>query len=88
MNKPTKTLAVLIIEDQESDAQLLIRLLKKADYDLVYEQVEAAGQMRAALEKRVIANHDNGFLPEGSVLEGYDASRAPGALTRLTSTSL
>ena len=52
MNKPTKTLAVLIIEDQESDAQLLIRLLKKADYELVYEQVETAGQMRAALEKR------------------------------------
>ena len=45
-------LAVLIVEDMESDAQLLIRLLKKADYELVYEQVETAGQMRAALEKR------------------------------------
>jgi arylsulfatase A-like enzyme len=36
-------------------------------------------RMRAALEKRVLANMDNGFLPEGSELEGYDASRAPGA---------
>ncbi len=36
-------------------------------------------RMRTALEKRVIANNDNGFLPEGSALEGYDASRAPGA---------
>jgi hypothetical protein len=36
-------------------------------------------RMRAALEKRVIANMDNGFLPEGSDLEGYNASRAPGA---------
>ena len=45
-------LAVLIVEDLESDAQLLVRLLKKADYELVYEQVETAGQMRAALEKR------------------------------------
>ena len=35
--------------------------------------------MRAALAKRVIANCDNGFLPEGSALEGYDASHAPGA---------
>ena len=52
MNQPTKALAVLIVEDLESDAQLLVRLLKKADYELVYEQVETAGQMRAALEKR------------------------------------
>jgi arylsulfatase A-like enzyme len=37
-------------------------------------------RMRAALEKRVLANKDNGFLPEGSALEGYDASHAPGAL--------
>ena len=52
MNKSTKTLAVLIIEDQESDAQLLVRFLKKADYELVYEHIETAEQMRAALEKR------------------------------------
>ena len=45
-------LAVLIVEDMESDAQLLVRLLKKADYELVYEQVETAEQMRSALEKR------------------------------------
>ena len=45
-------LSVLIVEDMESDAQILVRLLKKADYELVYEQVETAGQMRAALEKR------------------------------------
>jgi arylsulfatase A-like enzyme len=35
--------------------------------------------MRAALQQRVVSNHDNGFLPEGSALEGYEASRAPGA---------
>ncbi len=52
MTKPTKALAVLIVEDLESDAQLLIRLLKKADYELVYEQVETAEQMRIMLEKR------------------------------------
>lgn len=42
-------------------------------------QRETIERMRAALEKRVVANNDNGFLPEGSALEGYDASRAPGA---------
>jgi diguanylate cyclase (GGDEF)-like protein/PAS domain S-box-containing protein len=45
-------LAVLIVEDMEGDAQLLVRLLKKAGYDLVYEQVETAEQMLVALEKR------------------------------------
>ncbi len=40
---------------------------------------ETLERMRAALKQRVLANMDNGFLPEGSELEGYDASRAPGA---------
>jgi diguanylate cyclase (GGDEF)-like protein/PAS domain S-box-containing protein len=45
-------LAVLIVEDSESDAQLIVRLLKKAGYDLVYEQIETLEQMRSALEKQ------------------------------------
>ena len=36
-------------------------------------------RMRAALKERVLEIKDNGFLPEGSPLEGYDASRQPGA---------
>ncbi|MCX6878096.1 MAG: sulfatase-like hydrolase/transferase [Verrucomicrobia bacterium] len=40
---------------------------------------ETLERMRAALEQRVLANNDNGFLPEGSALEGYAASRVPGA---------
>ena len=36
-------------------------------------------KMRAALRQRCIDLKDNGFLPEGSELEGYDASHAPGA---------
>jgi PAS domain S-box-containing protein len=52
MNRPTRELAVLIVEDTESDAQLIVRLLKKAGYELAYEQVETDGQMRAALKKR------------------------------------
>ncbi|OHE78803.1 MAG: hypothetical protein A2107_04200 [Verrucomicrobia bacterium GWF2_62_7] len=36
-------------------------------------------RMRAALRRHTIEINDNGFLPEGSTLEGYDASRQPGA---------
>ena len=45
-------LAVLIVEDSESDAQLIVRLLRKAGYEVVSEQVETAEQMRSALEKQ------------------------------------
>ncbi|MBI9081868.1 MAG: PAS domain S-box protein [Pseudodesulfovibrio sp.] len=49
MDKP---LAVLIAEDAESDAQLIVRMLEKAGYALTYEQVETPSQMRRALEKQ------------------------------------
>ncbi len=47
-----EALAVLIVEDSESDAQIIIRALKKADYQIISEQVETAEEMRAALESR------------------------------------
>jgi arylsulfatase A-like enzyme len=40
------------------------------------ERLEA---MRAALDEHMLAINDNGFIPEGSSAEGYDASREPGA---------
>jgi arylsulfatase A-like enzyme len=36
-------------------------------------------KMRARLRQRMVEIKDNGLLPEGSALEGYDASHAPGA---------
>ncbi len=39
----------------------------------------ALKKMRAALRQQMIAINDNGLLPEGSALEGYDASRVAGA---------
>jgi len=48
----SKPLAVLIVEDSESDAEIIVRLLTKADYAVVYERVETAELMRAALAKR------------------------------------
>ena len=46
MNTP---LRVLMVEDSESDAGLIIRRLQGAGYDLVHERVETAGEMRTAL---------------------------------------
>lgn len=39
----------------------------------------ALEKLRTALRQRMLAVKDNGLLPEGSMLEGYDASHAPGA---------
>ncbi|KRA38634.1 MULTISPECIES: sulfatase-like hydrolase/transferase [unclassified Nocardioides] len=36
-------------------------------------------RLAAALRDHMLAINDNGFLPEGSPLEGWDASRRPGA---------
>jgi arylsulfatase A-like enzyme len=35
--------------------------------------------MRRALDRHLLEVNDNGFIPEGSPLEGYDQSRVPGA---------
>lgn len=48
MNRP---LRVLIVEDSESDTQLVLRVLRKAGYDPVHERVETAEAMKAALAR-------------------------------------
>jgi diguanylate cyclase (GGDEF)-like protein/PAS domain S-box-containing protein len=45
-------LAVLIVEDSESDTQMITRVLTKAGYQLVFEQVDTAIEMKAALGKQ------------------------------------
>jgi arylsulfatase A-like enzyme len=56
-----------------------------ADPDQIVNRIGAAEHrerivaMRAALDEHMLSINDNGFIPEGSGLEGYDASRAPGA---------
>jgi PAS domain S-box-containing protein/putative nucleotidyltransferase with HDIG domain len=76
----SRQLAVLIVEDMESDAELAIRLLKKAGNEVVYERVETAIEMKASLDKQawdvVIADYS---LPQFS---------APAALMLLQETGL
>jgi signal transduction histidine kinase len=43
-------LRVLIVEDTEQDAALLVRELKRGGFDLTYKRVENAEQMTAAIE--------------------------------------
>jgi two-component system cell cycle sensor histidine kinase/response regulator CckA len=45
-------LRVLLIEDSEDDAALLMRTLRSGGYDLTCERVETAAAMRAALDQR------------------------------------
>lgn len=45
-------LRVLIVEDSETDAAMVVRPLRKAGYDVRDERVETASEMRAALEKQ------------------------------------
>jgi len=43
-------------------------------------QREILERMRAALRRHTVEIADNGFIPEGSVLEGFEAARAKGAV--------
>jgi len=45
-------LRVLLIEDSESDADLMLRQLKKAGYDVEFERVEGVAEMQAALASK------------------------------------
>ncbi|MDL2357272.1 MAG: ATP-binding protein [Pseudomonadota bacterium] len=45
-------LAALLVEDSESDAELVLRCLKKAGFEVELERVETEPQMRAALAIR------------------------------------
>src|SRR6266702_3778946 len=59
------TLRVLIVEDSEFDAQMLVSILRKAGYEVIFERVESAAAFQAALSAKlwdlVLADYN---LPE------------------------
>jgi len=73
-------LRVLQVEDSESDAALIVRLLQKAGYDVHAERVEDAATMRAALTRQTW-----GVIVADYQLPGFDA---PAALEVLHETGL
>src|SRR6476661_1169287 len=76
----SEILRVLQVEDSESDAALIVRLLEKAGYEVQPERVEDAAAMRAALAGKtwdaIIADYH---------LPGFDA---PAALATLHESGL
>jgi len=48
----TETLKLLQVEDSKSDAELIVRCLNKAGYEVDWTRVESAEAMRLALERR------------------------------------
>jgi len=73
-------LRVLIVEDSEFDAQMIVSILRKGGYDVSFERVETADALRRALHERawdmVLADYN---LPD------FDA---PGALRILQESGL
>lgn len=47
-----KFLRTLIVEDSENDAELLLRDLRQAGYEIIHERVESADALRAALKRQ------------------------------------
>src|SRR5690349_14342488 len=56
-----RTLRILIVEDSEPDALLLLHALQKGGYQTLHERVATSNEMRAVLEKRswdlILADH-------------------------------
>ena len=67
MNLP---LRILLVEDSENDAQLLLREIRRGGYDVVWERVETRSAMEQALARQPwdIISCDNS-LPQFSALE-------------------
>ena len=45
-------LRILLVEDSEDDAQLLLREIKRAGYDVEFERAETANVMQTALSRQ------------------------------------
>ncbi len=67
-----KHLTLLLIEDVDNDAELLLRHLRQAGYDLEYDRVQSADQMRSKIKQKkwdvIISDYS---LPNFSGLEAF-----------------
>jgi len=77
-----KAISVLLVEDSETDADLVVRALRQADYEPRFERVQTAQELEKALRN---GNWDCIFsdwvLPEFSGLEALQIHQKLGAKT-------
>jgi len=52
-----KPLSLLLLEDSEDDAILVIRELRRGGYDVNYDRVDSPGAMMAALGQKNLGCH-------------------------------
>ena len=68
-----RTLRILLVEDSEDDALLLLRELRRSGYEPDYERVDTAVGMEAALDARgwelVISDHSMPTFSSSAALE-------------------
>ncbi len=75
----SKPLRVLIVEDSEDDARLLVRELRKSGYDILFERVDRPETMKAALQRQqwdmIFSDY---VLPQFSGLAALNVARETG----------
>src|SRR3989442_6701949 len=75
----SKSLCVLVVEDDETDALLILREIRKCGFDPVSERVYDRASMIAALDRQgrdiVLADQS---LPQFSAVEALQIVKAPG----------
>jgi len=73
----TKPLQVLIIEDSEFDARMLVNMLRQGDYAPAFQRVETAAELQAALQQQpwdvILADYN---LPQFSAPEALKLLQA------------
>src|SRR5215210_3600959 len=70
-------LRVLLVEDSENDALLLMRMLRRGGYDPAWERVDTAAAMEAALDE-----HSWDLLISDHSMPAFSSSAALGLLRR------
>jgi PAS domain S-box-containing protein len=77
MEKPNKPLRVLLIEDVQTDADLLVRLLTRAGFAVEHRRVDSAKAMRQALDESawdlILSDHNMPGFDAPAALEIYRA---------------
>ena len=74
-----KPLRVLLVEDSENDALLLLRELRRAGYEVDHERVQTPGGMQKALETSWAVIISDYRMPRFSAMEALKMAKASGS---------